>query len=655
MNFKDAIKSHQNWKELLSVYLKNPDGSLSPDDIENDSNCALGMWISGAGREQLLKSGHYEALKKAHEDFHFLAAKIVMDANNGFFKVDEEIFGENTPFDQSTKVIVSILEKLELLLIEENKSIDKGFSLTDELLSIDKALNKLSLVTKTDLDGKILYANDKFCEISKYERVELIGKNHRIINSGHHSKSFFKDMWKTINAGTPWRGQIKNRAKDGSFYWVDSLIVPILNGSTVQEFVSFRYDITRDKQNTEMALEIAELKSRFFQLSKKREQFFQYVLDRLLYITKSDYGIFEEILVNDLGVQTKTYKYADVSKNELVNSTKINPIEGNYKVLESFLSEVIKSGKMLIRDDSHNPEYGTLTPRFLIGLPIYYANQIVAVVGIANKKFIEEQSFTNNFAFFLEVVVEMLNTINLEEEVKKQTNISHHNVKLASLGQLASGVGHEINNPLNIINGLLAMISQRLKETNFTDVTVLEKLTKLQHAALRITNVVKGLRAFVNIDHQEMKNINIHELVNEIFLTTKAQFLRESIHFYFQSEHKSVEVFGNMNRLKLALINLLNNAKDATEGKEERKVSMTLELVDRDVVVSIIDNGQGISDHLKEKIFDPFFSTKDVNKGSGIGLSLANSILKEHSGKIDFTTTVGVGTKMNISLPLIVK
>jgi len=94
-----------------------------------------------------------------------------------------------------------------------------------------QALNQAAIVAETDLDGKITYANDQFVRISGYERHELLGKTHRIINSGLHPPQFWKAMWKTIKAGKVWKAVIRNQAKDGHFYWVDSAIAPVLGKS----------------------------------------------------------------------------------------------------------------------------------------------------------------------------------------------------------------------------------------------------------------------------------------------------------------------------------------------------------------------------------------------------------------------------------------
>lgn len=121
-----------------------------------------------------------------------------------------------------------------------------------EIYDLNSALEQSAIVARTDHRGIITYVDDNFCRISKYAREELLGKNHRIVNSGYHSKEVFKNMWETITSGKVWKGEIKNRAKDGTYYWVDATIVPLRDVETNrQHYIAVRYEITDKKEYEE--------------------------------------------------------------------------------------------------------------------------------------------------------------------------------------------------------------------------------------------------------------------------------------------------------------------------------------------------------------------------------------------------------------------
>ncbi len=242
--------------------------------------------------------------------------------------------------------------------------------------------------------------------------------------------------------------------------------------------------------------------------------------------------------------------------------------------------------------------------------------------------------------------------IELEKNLNAERSKSFQNARLASIGQLAAGVGHEINNPLAIISGHISIVKEDLKDPEVNREKVITRLNKIDNSIDRIANIVNTLRNFARSDEGQLTKFDPYLLAEETKETLFELYSKENTSITIVGEHKRRSIFGNKNRMQQVFINLLNNAKDAMTDLDLKPITLEVTYLGDKIKITISDIGSGIPDDLKEKIFTPFFTTKQVNKGTGIGLSLVSAIVREHNGVLDIESTIGKGSSFSVTLPV---
>ena len=217
--------------------------------------------------------------------------------------------------------------------------------------------------------------------------------------------------------------------------------------------------------------------------------------------------------------------------------------------------------------------------------------------------------------------------------------------KLSSLGLMAAGIAHEVNTPITGISSYTQML---LKETPASDArkSILEKIEK---QTFRAAGIVNGLLNFARINGTEYQDLDVNRLLQESLTLLEHQLTRSGIRISRSLDTSIPMVFGNGGKLQQVFVNLFLNARDAMPGGGELRVHTGMN--ESMVIVDIEDTGTGISEDEIKRIYDPFFTTKGVSRGTGLGLTISYGIIQEHGGRILVDSEPGKGTRFRLKLP----
>ncbi len=243
-------------------------------------------------------------------------------------------------------------------------------------------------------------------------------------------------------------------------------------------------------------------------------------------------------------------------------------------------------------------------------------------------------------------VVDVSKQKSAERALKDQLEQLHQTEKLAALGQLLAGVSHELNNPLAAVIGQTSLLAEDLEGTEHAD-----RVAKIQRAADRCARIVQSFLAMARQKAPEYRTISIHELVKQALDLTEYQMRAANIALEVDVDASLPPVDADPDQLHQVIVNLLTNARQALDGRSDPQIWLSASTVAREITLRIADNGPGIAPEMRARVFDPFYTTKDVGSGTGLGLSYSLAIVEAHGGRLELERST-VGTVFALTLPI---
>jgi len=513
-------------------------------------------------------------------------------------------------------VISQDKEGRALRAIGTQQNITKSKQVQTALEQQKFALDVSSIVAITDIQGNITYVNDKFCLISGYSQQELIGKNHRILNSGVHPKKIWHEMFMQAAKGNPWRQEICNRAKDGSLYWVDTTIIGLFSArGKLQQYIAIRTDISERKKAEQVLREreqqfsslVHNIPGTFYQYKREKGWTVKFItaeIEQLSGFSVADFmakgGCFEQLTHPDDQQQVIAHVEQAVAEHRAYAM--------EYRIIHRDLSlRWVQEKGVPIFD-----EQGELL--YLQG----------AMFDITENKQVE---------------LELLEAKQIAEQA------SH------SKSDFLSNMSHEIRTPMNAIIGLGYLVLKTDLNSQQQDY-----IHKIQNAGQSLLTIINDILDFSKIEagklHLESVNFQLDPLFDNLADLFRLSSEEKGVELIFDiNANVPNQLIGDPTRLAQVLTNLCSNALKFTEQGEIKISVERAKLTAKKVILrfAVRDTGSGIPKNQQSQLFDSFSqadsSTTRLHGGTGLGLAICKKLVALMQGDIGLESEVGVGSE----------
>lgn len=468
------------------------------------------------------------------------------------------------------------------------------------------ALDQSAIVSITDKDGNIIDFNENFSKVSGYSRQEIIGQNHRITNSGFHTRQFFTDMWSEISSGKVWQGEIKNMRKDGTYYWVYSHIIPFLDdqGKPFQ-YISIRNEITQRKE-AEESLAASEGKY------------------RLLYENAPIGIVIVDPQATILDCNTHFLNLLGYEKGEVIGKKSFSFLHEDFIEYKSTaLTKLFKGEiKRFYIEEKRRTRDGNYV---WIGC---YSNAITDEFG--------------NVIYRLDFITDIENRKKSEEQFLKLDQ---------SKNAILNIVAHDLRSPIIGVTNLarlLLKLEHSVDKHNYLEL--------MENSGNHALNIIQDILDMVQLEQDvhlsNIESTELNEFIKNCIKIHQIQSKEKSIQIKFHSSVEKVYHDINQDKMERVISNLISNA--IKFSNENGIVEVFLYRERNKTIIQIKDYGIGIPKEMHDILFEKFGAARRVGtkgeKTIGLGLSIAKEIIDKHQGKIKVESEENKGSSFFIEL-----